>query len=127
MAAIYEAIAEQQIAYCTVPASYQESGQRIRLCDDILQHKLATCLDMALLYAGCLEAVGIHPLIVLIKGHAFAGGWLIPDTFPDSVNDDVALLTKRAGRGNQRNIARGDHLHECRSKYLVRCGLGGGQ
>ena len=99
MAAIYEAIAEQQIAYCTVPASYQESGQRIRLCDDILQHKLATCLDMALLYAGCLEAVGIHPLIVLIKGHAFAGGWLIPDTFPDSVNDDVALLTKRAAEG----------------------------
>lgn len=99
MAAIYEAIAEQQIAYCSVPASFEESGQRVRLYDDILSHKLANCLDMSLLYAGCLEAVGIHPLVVLIKGHALAGGWLIPDSFPDSVNDDVSLLTKRAAEG----------------------------
>lgn len=99
MAAIYEAIAEQQIAYCCVPASFEEFGQRIRLYDSILSHKLANCLDMSLLYAGCLEAVGIHPLVVVVKGHAFAGGWLIPDLFPDSVNDDVSLLTKRAAEG----------------------------
>lgn len=99
MAAIYEAIAEQRIAYCSVPASFEESGQRVRLYDDILSHKLANCLDMSLLYAGCLEAVGIHPLVVVVKGHAFAGGWLIPDSFPDSVNDDVSLLTKRAAEG----------------------------
>lgn len=99
MAAIYEAIAEQQIAYCTVPASFEESGQRIRLYDDVLSHKLANCLDMSLLYAGCLETIGIHPLIVVIKGHAFVGGWLIPDSFSDSVNDDVSLLTKRTAEG----------------------------
>lgn len=99
MAALYEAIAEQQIAYCSVPASFEESGQRVRLYDDILSHKLANCLDMSLLYAGCLEAVGIHPLVVVIKGHAFAGGWLIPDSFSDSVNDDVSLLTKRTAEG----------------------------
>lgn len=99
MAAIYEAIVEQQISYCAVPASFEESGQRVRLYDAILTHKLANCLDMSLLYAGCLEAIGIHPLIVVIKGHAFAGGWLIPDSFPDSVNDDVSQLTKRAAEG----------------------------
>ncbi|WP_300799239.1 DUF3320 domain-containing protein [uncultured Alistipes sp.] len=99
MAAVYEAIAEQQIAYCSVPASFEESGQRVRLYDDILSYKLANCLDLSLLYAGCLEAVGIHPLIVVVRGHAFAGGWLIPDTFPDTVNDDVSLLTKRAAEG----------------------------
>ncbi len=99
MAAIYEAIAEQQIAYCSVPASFEESGQRVRLYDDILSNKLANCLDLSLLYAGCLEAVGIHPLLVLIKGHAFTGAWLIPDSFSDSVNDDVSLLTKRMADG----------------------------
>lgn len=99
MAAIYEAIAEQGIAYCSAPASFEESGQRVRLYDDILSNKLANCLDMSLLYAGCLEAIGIHPLIIVVKGHAFAGGWLIPDSFPDSVNDDVSLLTKRTAEG----------------------------
>ncbi len=99
MAAVYEAIAEQQIAYCTVPASFEDYGQRIRLYSDILSSKLGTCLDMTLLYAGCLEAVGIHPLIIVVQGHAFAGAWLIQESFPDSVNDDVSLLTKRTADG----------------------------
>lgn len=99
MAAIYEAIAEQQIAYCTVPASFEDYGQRIRLYSDILSSKLGTCLDMTLLYAGCLEAVGIHPLIIVVQGHAFAGAWLIQESFPDSVNDDVSLLSKRIADG----------------------------
>lgn len=99
MAAIFEAIAEQNIVYCTPPASYEVNGQRIRMCDTILSAKLGTCIDMALLYASCLEAIGINPIIVVIQGHAFAGGWLINDTFADSVNDDVSLLTKRLASG----------------------------
>lgn len=99
MAAIYEAIAELNIVYCAPPASYESTGQRIRMCDTILSSKIGTCIDMALLYASCLEAVGINPLIVIIKGHAFAGAWLINDTFSDSVNDDISLLTKRIATG----------------------------
>lgn len=99
MAAIYESIAELNIVYCTPPASYEQSGQRIRMCDTILSAKLGTCLDMALLYASCLEAVGINSIVVITQGHAFAGGWLINDTFADSVNDDVSLLTKRLADG----------------------------
>jgi superfamily I DNA and/or RNA helicase/very-short-patch-repair endonuclease len=99
MAAIYEAIAELNIVYCTPPASYELSGQRIRLCETILSTKLGTCLDMAVFYASCLEFVGINPLIVIVQGHAFTGGWLVDDTFADSVNDDVSLLTKRLANG----------------------------
>ncbi|MDE5786256.1 MAG: DUF3320 domain-containing protein [Duncaniella sp.] len=99
MAAIFEAISERQIAYCAVPASFEDRGQRVRLYSDIFSTRLATCLDMALLYAGCLEAAGLHPLLVVVKGHAFAGGWLIQESFPDSVNDDVSLLTKRTPDG----------------------------
>ncbi len=99
MAAIYAAIAEQNITYSTVPASFEEYGQRIRLVDTALSQKLGTCLDMALLYASCLEAVGIYPLIVAVQGHAFAGGWLVPEIFPDSVTDDVSFLSKRIADG----------------------------
>lgn len=99
MAAIYEAIAELNLVYCTVPASFEESGQRVRMCDTIFNQRMANCLDISLLYASCLEAVGIHPIIIVIKGHAFVGGWLIDESFPDSVNDDVSLLTKRTATG----------------------------
>lgn len=99
MAAIYEAIAEKQIIYCTVPASFEDDGQRVRLADTIFSNQMGNCLDMSLLYAGCLEAVGLHPLIVVVKGHAFTGAWLIEDSFADPVNDDPSLLTKRAADG----------------------------
>ncbi len=99
MAAIYAAISEQCIAYASAPASFEACGQRVRLADDLLSQKLGNCLDMTLLYAACLEAAGIHPLVVLTEGHAFAGAWLTPETFPDSTIDDVSFLTKRIADG----------------------------
>lgn len=99
MAAIYEVIAGLEIVYCSPAASFERDGQRIRMCDTIFSQKLATCIDMAILYASCLEAAGLNPLLVVIKGHAFVGSWLIDQTFPDSVNDDVSLLKKRIASG----------------------------
>ncbi len=99
MAAIFEAIAERQIIYCTVPASFEETGQRIRLSDTIFSQQMANCLDLSLLYASCLESVGINPIVVIIKGHAFAGAWIVNETFSDSVNDDLSLITKRIADG----------------------------
>ena len=99
MAAIYEAIAEKAITYCVSPASFESQGQRIRTVDEIMSLKMANCLDMTMLYASCLEAAGLHPLVILTDSHAFAGCWLIPDSFPDSVVDDPALITKRMAEG----------------------------
>lgn len=99
MAALYKAIAEKSITYCTVPASFGGVGQRVRLVDMVLKTKMANCLEMSLLYASALEAMGIHPILVVIDGHAFVGAWLIDDTFPDAVNDDASLLSKRMAIG----------------------------
>lgn len=99
MASLFAAIKEQNITYSSMMANYEELGQRIRLCDAIAVDRLANCLEMTILYASCMEAIGLHPLIVFTKGHSFVGGWLIPDTFPDSVNDDVSLITKRTADG----------------------------
>ena len=99
MAAIYEAIAEKAITYCVSPASFESQGQRIRTVDEIMSLKMANCLDVTMLYASCLEAAGLHPLVILTDSHAFAGCWLIPDSFPDSVVDDPALITKRMAEG----------------------------
>ena len=99
MGAIFEAIASLGIVYCSPPASFENEGQRIRMCDTIFSQKLATCVDIAIFYASCIEAIGLNPLLIVIKGHAFVGAWLIDDTFADSVNDDVSLLKKRIAQG----------------------------
>ncbi len=99
MAAIYDALCERGIAYANPPASFAEQGQRVRLPEDILAGGLATCLDAALLYAGCLEASGLRPLVILHEGHAYAGAWLVEKSSPYPVNDDPAILRKCSASG----------------------------
>lgn len=98
-AAVYAAIKQQNIVYAVAPASYEVLGQRVRLCDSVLAQKMGNCLDMTLLYCSCLEAVGLHPLLILTEGHIFSGLWLEDLTFPQSVQDDTSLITKRLAGG----------------------------
>lgn len=101
LAAIYAALQQQNITYCVPPASFEEHGQKIRMPDIIQEFHLATCLDLTVLFASCAEAVGLNPLIIFIKGHAFPGLWLVEESFSESLQDDVTLLTKRIAPGVQ--------------------------
>jgi len=94
-ASVFEAIKEEGIVYNVAPASFEEVGQRVRLCDVSLNTKKANCLDFTLLYASCLEAIGLHPVMIITKEHIFPGLWLEEMSFPDSVIYDPSLITKR--------------------------------
>ncbi|QGQ99582.1 DUF3320 domain-containing protein [Paenibacillus psychroresistens] len=99
VAAVYAALQAHSLVYSVGSPSYEEIGQRVRLPEAIFAYRFANCLDITLLYAACLEAIGLHPLIVFTKGHAFVGAWLIQETFSESVQDDASLLTKRIASG----------------------------
>ena len=99
MAAVYAAMQEQNIVYSMPPASVGVMGQRVRLCDAVIQQKLGTCLDLTLFYAAVIESIGLHPLLIVQTGHIFAGVWLEDMAFAESVQDDVSLVTKRLASG----------------------------
>ena len=101
-AAIYTAIRELDIGYAVPPASFEDQGQRVRLPGRIASEKLATCLDITLFACACLEQAGLHPLIALVRGHAFAGVWLDEECFSDAVVDDGLRIRKRAELGEIR-------------------------
>ena len=94
-AALWNVIFAQQIAYVTPPPVFARQGQRIRLADDISTSRLGACLDTSLLFASCLELMGLNPVIALSKEHAFVGVWLINERFPVLTNDDPMELRKR--------------------------------
>ncbi|WP_195575446.1 DUF3320 domain-containing protein [Paenibacillus sp. 1001270B_150601_E10] len=98
-AAIYSALHNREISYCVAPPSFEQIGQRVRLPESIFTHRLGNCLDLSMLYAACLEAAGLHPLIIFTEGHAFAGVWLVEETFSETVQDDISVLTKRLAAG----------------------------
>lgn len=93
--AIYGALQQRELIYVNPPASFEDQGQRVRLPDHVLDAAMATCFDLALLAAGCLEQVGLNALVVIVEGHALTGVWLLDEDFPEPTIDDVLRLRKR--------------------------------
>jgi very-short-patch-repair endonuclease/DNA polymerase III delta prime subunit len=95
VSAIYAAVANLGISYSIPPASFESDGQKIRLPSQILDGRVATCLDMALLLAAALEQAGLNPMIALLKEHALVGVWLQPEKLASVTNDEAEVLRKR--------------------------------
>lgn len=99
VAAIYSAMAGRGISYVNPPASFEAAGQKVRLADQVLDGRLGTCLDLALVLAAAFEQAGLHPLVIIQSGHAFAGAWLAEETFPDPVIETPSRLLNRVELG----------------------------
>ncbi len=93
--AIYTAICNLGITYSVPPASFERDGQKIRLPGQILENRVATCLDCTMLFASALEQAGLNPIIALPKGHAVIGVWLQPEELTTIVIDEAETLRKR--------------------------------
>ena len=93
--AIYSAIANLGLTYAAPPASFEKDGQKIRLPGQILDGRVATCLDSAMLFASAFEQAGFNPIVALPKGHALAGVWLQPEDLSSITIDEAETLRKR--------------------------------
>ena len=71
--AIFDALATRIPNYINPPASFEQTGQKLRPMDQVLEERQGTCFDLACAYASCLEQAGLHPVIFLVHGHAFTG------------------------------------------------------
>ncbi|MBX3365466.1 MAG: DUF3320 domain-containing protein [Phycisphaeraceae bacterium] len=97
--ALYRALVEENIGYIIPPAGFADSGQRIRLVEHVLHSRMGTCIDLALLAASAMEAIGLHALLVVIDGHAFPGVWTSEQAFAEAVVEDAARVRKRVELG----------------------------
>lgn len=94
IAAIYKAIGELEIRYIGLPASFETTGQKVRLPSDILSQRFGNCLDLSLLFAACCEQAGLRPFVFLHEGHAYAGCWLEERSMPEPAGDDLQQVRK---------------------------------
>jgi len=93
--AAWGAISSMKLDYALPPASFEHRGQKIRGATQIADSGLGTCMDLTLLFCSTLEQIGLNPVVVFTRGHAFAGLWLKPEEFSTTVVDDVTALRKR--------------------------------
>lgn len=94
-AALWSVIYSQKLGYVTPPIGFATQGQRIRLAKEISNFKNTACLDTSLLFASCLECMGLNSVVAISKNHAFAGAWLVDQRSPLLTNDDPMDLRKR--------------------------------
>jgi very-short-patch-repair endonuclease len=93
--AMWAALCDERVVYALPAQSFERNGQKVRSPTAVLERKIGTCLDLALLFAACLEQAGLNPLIGLSEGHAFCGVWLTNDEFSLGVIDEAQTLRKR--------------------------------
>jgi very-short-patch-repair endonuclease len=99
ISALYSAIGISGLHYSEPPASFTNDGQKIRTPDRVFSGGIATCMDLAMLLTSCLEQAGLNPVVLIKKGHAWVGCWLINTTFSTSTFDDGQAVRKRIASG----------------------------
>ncbi|WP_203718370.1 DUF4011 domain-containing protein [Asanoa siamensis] len=97
--AVYEALRHAGIYYQGLPASFEQTGQKVRTTAAVLDGRLANCVDLSVTYAACLEQAGLRPLIWLTRGHAFAGFHLDEDRLSSTVVTEANLLISMVESG----------------------------
>jgi very-short-patch-repair endonuclease len=93
-AAIWSAIAAENITYANPPSSFELAGQKTRRPSTIIADGLATCLDTSLLFAAVIEAIGLNSVAVFLRGHCFVGAWLVEKTFRNLIERDITEVRK---------------------------------
>lgn len=99
VSAIYNALCARGLQYAEPPASFGTDGQKVRTPGRLIENGLGTCLDLALVFASCLQQAGLRPVLLFKKEHAWVGVWLHPTCFPSPITDDAQAIRKRIDTG----------------------------
>lgn len=72
---LYEMLSQLRIRYALEPLNWTRQTQQVRSPAEVITTGQGTCLDLALLFASCLEEHRVHPIVVILKGHAMVAFW----------------------------------------------------
>jgi hypothetical protein len=111
--AVYDAMRARDIRYAEPPASWGLDGQRVRTPAEVLDGRLATCLDTAVTMAAALEQAGINTTLWVLEGHVLLGYWRIDSSLATVSTTEVIDVVNLVDLGQLRlvettNVTGGD-------------------
>jgi hypothetical protein len=80
--AVFQALRGSRITYVSsifTFGNFSADAQRIRFPHETLGLSSANCIDVSVAFASAMENLGMHPVIVIVPGHAFTGVRLGPE------------------------------------------------
>jgi hypothetical protein len=106
LGALFEVVAERwQMVYRLEPPHWSADSQKVRLphqvlLDDAGRRGEGTCLDLALLFAACLENLGLQAVVAIIDvgqwWHALVGCWDPPEPALETLRFVEMAMVDRA-------------------------------
>jgi hypothetical protein len=72
---LYEMLSRSRIHYAWEPLNWTLQTQQVRSPAEVMGTGQGACLDLALLFASCLEQHRLHPIVVILAGHALVAFW----------------------------------------------------
>lgn len=93
MKAIYTALQDLDLELDIQAVGYETNGQSLRLPQMVIEEGKGTALELSLLYVSCLEAIGLNPILVFLRGHVFHGCHIEEESLKECVVDDLKVLT----------------------------------
>ena len=91
-------VSDIPLSYINPPPTFTKDAQRLRTPTDTVNGQRGTCIDLALLFAACLEYVEIYPVIFVLKDHAFPGYWRNPEHYAEFVKMKAAIEAGRTAK-----------------------------
>jgi hypothetical protein len=73
--ALYDTLKfDYNLSYLSAPPKYELGAtQNILFPHMVIEQEQGCCIDLAILFASCIERVGLDPVIFITTGHAFPG------------------------------------------------------
>lgn len=104
VAAIFAEMHARGIRYSEPPASWADTGQKVRTPGDVLDGRVGTCLDTVVVMAAALEQAGIRPLLWVVEGHAFLGYWREEHSLAAAAQTDAGDVVNLIDLGHVRLV-----------------------
>ena len=95
MSAVYSQLQSENIVCDPERLNLENIGIRARKANTVLEEKHANSLEFSLLYAACLEHIGLNPIIVMMKDIVICGCWLEDGCFAEAVQDDISIILEK--------------------------------
>lgn len=100
MKAIYKALQDYELEIEVPTVSYETNGQNLHLPQIVIEEGMGTALELSLLYVSCLEAIGLNPILVFLRGHALVGCHIDEEYFAECIEDDSTILLTKSDEKN---------------------------
>ena len=97
--AIYGAMQQFDIRGTAMQPDWRK-GCKISSAERMIDRNIGTQFDLTLLMLSCAESVGMNTVIIFTKKNVAAGIWLDDTTFPDTIQNDIAAVTKHVRDGS---------------------------